>query len=402
MAEGALTGPARRSGALALGLLAVMAAAFLIAPAREPWDLKLYMACSETLAAGESPYAREQVLGGVSFPCLYPPLALELYRPFAAAERARPGAGVGLWNALKLAAFAALLLLWRRFLGPGFDAGRLAFAALAFGSPFVADFRSGNAGSFEHLLLWSAFAAYAGGRFALFAGLVALAAQAKIQPAAFLGLLLLERKPRWRELAGGAAAALLLFGLNEALHPGRLAEFWRQLSDPAQAWRFERGPNNCSSWGFLQHMLEIGLQDRPLASAWATRLWAPWALLVGALTWRAARRAADGGEAGRRRLVLLAACAFALAAPRFKDYAYFLLIPSALAALEAPAPWLWRAPLLVFALLNSTKAAAERVGLGAWAPAAGYFKLYAALLAFGILSINAGFLDGKAIKSSHR
>ncbi len=371
-----------------------MLAAFLIKPGREPWDLKLCLACADVLAAGEDPYAREQIVDGVSFPCLYPPLGFDLYRPLAALADAVP-----LWNAFKILGFAGLLLVWRRFLPPGSDLLRLAFALLAFGTPFFAEYRSGNAGSLEQLALWGAFAVFASGRDLAFALLIAALAQLKLQPALFLGLLLLAPKPKWREFFLGCAAFALLFGLNEALHPGLLKPFLAGLSEPFAAWRFERGPNNCSVWGFLQHMLEIGLGNRPQASRMASILILPWSLFVAVATAVAARRVATGpgGDAEkRRRVVLLGAAAFALLAPRFKDYSFFLLVPPAIAALESAAPLLWRAPLLVFALLNSTKSAAERTGLGPWAPVAGYFKLYAVLLVWGVLLSASRRSDAKA------
>ncbi|MDX6770211.1 MAG: hypothetical protein SF051_11820 [Elusimicrobiota bacterium] len=358
-------------------------AAFFVAPAREPWDLKLCLACAETLAAGEDPYGREQIVGGVSFPCLYPPLAFDLYRPFAAM-----GDPVPWWNALKVLGFAALLLLWRRVLPPGRDGWRLAFALGAFGTPFFAEYRSGNAGSLEQLALWGTFALFIAGRYAAFAVALAAVAQLKLQPALFLGLLLLAPKPRWKEFALGAAVFAGLFGLNELLHPGLLGGYLSRLGDPSAAWRYERGPNNCSAWAFLQHLLETAAGSRPLASRWASLLVVPWSCFVAAVTALSARRVATGpgtDEEKRRFVVLLGTAAFALLAPRFKDYAFFLVIPAALVALESAAPLLWRAPLLVFAALNSTKAAAERMGLGPWALVAGYFKLYAAVLVWAVL-----------------
>lgn len=365
--------------ALALAALA----AFFIKPARQPWDLKLCLACAETLAAGESPYDREQIIEGVSFPCLYPPLAFDLYRPLAALEDAVPW-----WNALKVLGFAALLLLWRRLLPPGNDWWRLAFALGAFGTPFFAEYRSGNAGSLEQLALWGAFALFIAGRYAAFAVALAAVAQLKLQPVLFLGLLLLAPKPRWKDFGLGVAAFAALFGLNELLHPGLLTEYLARLGDPSAGWRFERGPNNCSVWAFIQHLLETAGGNRPLAARWASLLVLPWSCFVVAATAISARRVAVGlgsDEEKRRHAVLLATAAFALLAPRFKDYAFFMLIPAALVALESAAPLLWRAPLLVFAFLNSTKAAAERMGLGQWALTAGYFKLYAAVLVWGVL-----------------
>ncbi len=88
----------------------------------------------------------------------------------------------------------------------------------------------------------------------------------------------------------------------------------------------------------------------------------------------------------RRAAVMLYAAAYALLAPRLKDYSFLLLIPPTLTALESDAPLALRAFILIFALLDSTKALAEKAGLGVWALFAGYFKLYAAMLVWYALA----------------
>lgn len=377
-----------RRGVLLALAAAVLAAAFVRPPGRVT-DLNITVSCARVLAGGGDPYARDLVIEGVTYPCLYPPLAFDMFRPLTALVDAGPEFGARAWSAFQVLIFLGLLVLWRRhFLPPGVEAARLAFALAAFGAPLFVVLHSGNAATIEQILLWSAFALYAAGHDAAFVAAIALAAQFKLQPAVFLVLVLLRPRPRWGLFAAGAAGMLLLFGLNEVLHPGLLASFRARLSDPSEGWPYERGPNNCSILGFIQHALETAWADRGAANVWSRRLFVPWALIVAGATGAALRRvwtAAKDENAARRATVLLVCAAYALLAPRFKDYAYFLLIPSALAALESGIPNGLRAAIVVLALLNSTKAAAVGIGMGQWALLAGYFKVYAAVLVWGVL-----------------
>lgn len=378
----------RRAILLAAAAAAVLAA-FAYAPGRV-WDLKIYVECARELRAGGNPYARNVVVEDESYPCMYPPLAIDLYRPVTALMDRRPELAVRCWNAAQVAFFLCALWLWRRFfLGEGPDEARLAFALFGFGGPLFVALHSGNGAMFEALLIWAAFALYASGRDIPFALTVAVAAMLKLQPAVFFVVPLLRPRPAWRPFILGGAAFVLLFALNEAAHHGLLASFRERLADTHEGWRFERGPNNCSVLGFLEHILETASKDRGLAVVWSQRLFVPWALFVAAATGAALRRiwSAAKDEASARRATLLLACAaYALLAPRFKDYGYMILIPSALVALEAEIPNGLRAAIVVLATLNSTKAVAEKIGMGQWALFAGYFKLYAAVLVWGVLA----------------
>jgi hypothetical protein len=369
----------------------MLAAASLSGDKWTQWDLRVYMDCSRTLASGGDPYATQPLVNGDHFQCLYPPLIMDLYRPFTAASRAY-GEGVGerFWGILKVLSMFWILFLWKKvILRPGPDLRRLLFAALAFGSPFWSDFRAGNAGSFEHALLWAALAAFVAGRDFLFVALIAASAQPKLTPVAFLPLVVAKPKPNARALVLGGALAAGAFALNEWVHPGLLKEFFRQLADPGQPWRYERGPNNCAFVGLVQHVLETASGDRLGSAAWAMRVNAVWsAAIVAATGWSLSRLwSGPGGEEDkRRRAVLLYAAAYALIVPRLKDYSFLLLIPPAIAALESGAPLGARVAIVLFALLNSTKALAEKAGLGHWSLFAGYFKLYAVMLVWAILA----------------
>ena len=372
-------------------VLSVFAAMF-IPVQRGQWDLKVYLQCSHTLASGADPYATQPIVGGDPYQCLYPPLATDLYRPFSAMSRMLgPSAGERAWAALKAFAFVFMLFAWRRWvLKPGADVKRALFIVFAYGNPFLMDFMSGNAGSLEHAILWGALAAFIGGRDVLFVVLIAFAAQLKLLPLAFLVLALSAPRPKWKIFFGGAALSLLLFSLNEVVHPGLLRGFWSQLADPAQPWRYERGPNNCAAFGLFQHVFETWSGIRPQAAAMALWVYVPWAAVIAGFTAWTIRRAIVGGRAEidkRRQIVFLFITAYALLVPRLKDYSFLLLIPPTLAALESDAPLALRGGILLLALLNSTKALAVKLGLGPWALFAGYFKLYAVVLVWIVLLI---------------
>jgi len=368
-----------------VGLAAVaLAAAFLHRPGRLT-DLNITVSCARVLAEGGDPYLRDLIIDGVTYPCLYPPLAFDLFRPLAALLKTAPSFGPRAWSAFQVLLFLVLLWIWRKhFLKPGLDAARLPLALFAFGGPLLVVLHSGNAAAtVESVLLWSAFALYAAGHDFAFVVVIALAAQIKLQPAVFLGLVLLRPRPNWRAFAAGAAGTLALFGLNEAVHPGLLSTFRDRLAAPSQGWPYERGPNNCSVLGFIQHALETAWKDRWSANVWSRRLFIPWFLFIAGATAAALRRGLS-----RRDTVLLVCAAYALLAPRFKDYSYFLLIPSTIVALESGIPNGLRAAIVILAMLNSTKDAAESIGMGQWSLFAGYFKVYASFLVWGVLVLH--------------
>lgn len=371
-------------------VLAASAAAAFVRVDRAQWDLKVYLECARTLASGGDPYATEPVVDNSRFQCLYPPLATDLYRPFAAADSLGGRAGERLWAALKVLSLAGMLLLWRRWiLKPGRDLPRLLLAAFLYGSPFWSDFVSGNAGSFEHLLLWAGLAAFVAGRDFLFAATVAAAAQPKLLPLALLPLLLAAPRPSYRAAAAGGVLAAVLFALNEAFHPGLTRTFFAHLADPTQAWHYERGPNNVSFVGLVQHALETAWGERSAAMQWAERAHLLWSAGVAAATAVALVRLlrGPGGETDKRRAAMLLYCAaYALVVPRLKDYSFLLLIPPTIAVLESDAANGLKLAIVAFAVLNSTKGLAEKAGLGHWALFAGYFKLYAAVLVWACLA----------------
>ncbi|MBI3566251.1 MAG: DUF2029 domain-containing protein [Elusimicrobia bacterium] len=382
-----------RAALAAVVVLLALAAAAFVRVDRSQWDLRVYLECSRTLAAGADPYATDPVVDASRFQCLYPPLVTDLYRPFGAADALGGRAGERLWAALKVLALALLLWMWRRWmLRPGADLTRLLAVVLLYGDPFWSDFVSGNAGSFEHVVLWAGVAAFVAGKDLWFAAAIAVAAQPKLMPVLLLPLALFAPRPAWGAAAAGAALAAGLFGLNELAHPGLTKVFFAHLADPLQAWHYERGPNNCSAYALVHHAVETATGVRWIATLWATRVHLAFAALVAVLSARAllAVRRGPGSDAEKRRAAALLACAgYALVVPRLKDYSFLVLIPPTIAVLESDVPAAMKLSIVVCAALNSAKGLAEKAGLGPWALFAGYFKLYAAVLVWVCLA----FLD---------
>lgn len=368
-------------------LCAILAwtAQVMLTPARTQWDLKVYMGCSRILAQGENPYLQEQIINDVSFPCLYPPLVIDAYRPFAALSDAwGRHAGQHLWSLLKILAIAGLLLLWKKYFWDlKFEPYHVLFLVLAYGTPFLTDFRCGNAAVFEQVMLWGAFAALAAGRDMLFGALIAAASLMKLTPLAFLPLLLLRPRPNWKIFAAAGALFAALLGCNEVLHPGLLREYFHQLVGVDQAWHHEAGPNNCSTYGFIKQGLEIWLGDRSRAVALAKTLFLPLAAIILALSLRAGRailQDKSSPNATRKEMILFYCMVYALLVPRMKDYTFMLLLIPTLFILEAPISAKLRWAILLLAGANSAKGLAKSSGLGEWSFFFAYFKLYAAAL----------------------
>ncbi len=346
---------------------------------RAHWDLKVYMGCSRTLAQGENPYKQDQLLDGITFPCLYTPLILDAYRPFAKlCDATRTQAGRHAWSLLKILAAVALILLWEKWFVPiRFELYPALFFALAYGGPFLLDFRCGNAAAFEQLLLWAGFAAMVSECDWLFGALIALCAQLKFTPLAFLGLLLVRPKPRWGVFAGSVAVFAALMGLNQVFHPGLLSEYFRQLAGGDQAWHYEGGPNNCSTFAFLEQSFEALWTNRGQATQWAWILCAPLTAAVLWISFKTLRRLQTLKEK-----ILFFCLAYSLVVPRMKDYTYLLLLAPTFFILEEPIAPSLRWSILALAVLNSTQGLAKPLGLGHVAFLFAYLKLYAAALAW--------------------
>jgi hypothetical protein len=285
------------------------------------WDVMVYWWAGRAFAHGVSPYGPiPQQPEYLHF--VYPPLLAAAFAPLSVLN---VGATKVLWLALKLAAFAGTVRLWKRHIAAEQDAvPALFYFTFAFGSAALVDFTSGNIAIFEQLLLWIGFAALLSRRWWTFALLVVVAAQAKLTPVFFLGLLLvIDERPRWAPFIGGSLLFALGLGANAIMLPGQTREFLAGISALG-----ERGWGDPSTLGVMEDLVDQlrGLR-LPLPGVTAHVLYLAAIATVLALTvrWWRARRAAAAHDPLLTVLVTLAV--YALVMPRMKDYSYVALLP---------------------------------------------------------------------------
>jgi hypothetical protein len=285
------------------------------------WDVMVYWWSGRAFAHGASPYGPiPQQPEYLHF--VYPPLVAALFAPLSVLNVA---ATKVLWLVLKLAAFVATVRLWRKRIGVEQDAvPALFYFTFAFGSAVLVDVTSGNIAIFEQLLLWLGFAALLSRRWWTFATLVVVAAQAKLTPVFFLGLLLvIDERPRWSPFIGGSLLFVLGLGANALLLPGQTREFLASITALG-----ERGWGDPSTLGVMEDLVDQlrGLR-LPLPAVTAHLLYLAAVATVFWLTvrWWRARRAA--GTSDPLLVVLVTLAVYALVMPRMKDYSYVALLP---------------------------------------------------------------------------
>ena len=189
---------------------------------------------------------------------VYPPLVAAVFAPLSVLN---VSATKVLWLLLKIGAFLATVRLWQRRIAARQDVvPALFYFTFAFGSAALVDFTAGNIAIFEQLLLWLGFAALLSRRWWTFVALVIVAAQAKLTPVFFLGLLLvIDERPRWSPFLAGALLFALVVGANAILLPDQTREFLASVSSLG-----ERGWGNPSTLGAMEDLVD---QLRGLRSA---------------------------------------------------------------------------------------------------------------------------------------
>jgi hypothetical protein len=209
--------------------------------------------------------------------------------------------------------------------------GTVLFGLLAFAGAIHQDLLTGNVSLFEQLLLWGGILALVRGHDYAFALLVAVAAQLKLTPVAFLAVLPLVRRPaRYGPLLAGAATFGGLLATN-ALEPALLERYLAQ-SPPLH----ERGRLNPSGLALARDLADAFAEEGVrLPAGAAEALYGAIVLVVAGAALAAVlrqRRRPDGPDVVR--VALLAAAVYAVALPRLKPYSAIVLLPPALFVLQ--------------------------------------------------------------------
>ncbi len=313
--------------AYALGLIVDL----WLHPERYQWDFTTYYYAGRALQAGLNPYELDSLsaVAGteIGFPFLYSPIVLPV---FSLLSRLEFLWAYRLYLLLKVLSLGVVLCLWSSwFLRARADPAFYLVCLFGFGGAIYSDLAAGNVSIFEQLWLWLAFAALIKHRPVGFSLMVLVASLFKLTPIAFLLLLLMNPTDRNRRIL---ACALVVFaavnGLTYLVGPALYRDF---LSVAAQL--DDRGAINPSTLALVRDIGDI--LTRKGLPVWATAEAAAYGVFVSivlALTVLALARAGRGAPRGS---VFLACLAFALVAPRFKNYAYILLIPPAYAFVKA-------------------------------------------------------------------
>jgi hypothetical protein len=323
----------RTGGRIARVVLGVILVAYALAAVvdlalhveRYQWDFATYYRAGQAARAGLNPYELDsltEVAGTeVGFPFAYSPIVLPV---FSLLSRLEFIWAYRLYLGLKVVSLGVLLVLWKvRFLDR--DAGLPFYLVciFGFGGAIYADLAAGNVSIFEQLALWLGFEALRRNRPILFSALVIAASLFKLTPILFLLLLVAPGLPRRTGVLVAALGAFVVVnGLTYLAAPGLYRDFLSvapQLDD--------RGAINPSTLALLRDLGDVlARKGLPVPEAVEWGVYAAFAGGVTLVTGLALRR--RGGEDSRFP-ILLACLAFALVMPRFKNYAYILLLPPA-------------------------------------------------------------------------
>jgi hypothetical protein len=337
------------------------------------WDVGVYWWGGRSFARGVSPYGPIPRLPEYLH-FVYPPLVAAVFAPFSVLN---VSATKVLWFLLKVGAFVTTIRLWRRRIGVEQTAvPPLFFFTFAFGSAALVDFTAGNIAIFEQCLLWLGFAALLSRRWWIFTVLVVVAAQAKLTPVFFLGLLLVvDERPRWTPFVVGTILFAAAVGANALLLPDQTREFLASISSLR-----ERGWGDPSTLGVMEDLVDQlrGLRlPLPAVTAPLLYLAAVVAVLSYTVRWWRARRAAGTHEP--LLVVLVSLAVYALVMPRMKDYSYVALLPVGWYVLAAHRHV--AAPLAVLAVLVPRPVPQLKL----WLPLVPQVYTYAPLLAALVL-----------------
>src|SRR5262249_29818359 len=309
------------SGCLVLGTVR-----YLGNPGGAGWDFPNYHRAAREMRAGSSPYAPETLARDnwdPGTPFLYAPITLVCLRPLAALAWERAGL---VWFWLKLAAAVVLVAVWWwAIAGRCPPAVFLAMMLFGFNGALLLDLRSGNVSGLEALLLWVGFVAFLDDRRWLSAGLIAVAAQFKLLPIVFLGLLAWpgpKRSARWTPILAGLGLFLLLLAL-----PNLIGAPWAQgyLHNLEKVRPY--GEANPSAMGIIDTLLAGGGQEggRGHLAQW---LWAIYCIALLMLSADGVRRAWRRGD--RMEWLVTLVMLFILLTPRPVIYGYALALVPAL------------------------------------------------------------------------
>jgi len=323
--EPAMPAPDRRLATWYAAVIAIgaMICACVRLASTDQSDFTTYYYAAAAFEEGRNPYdvasLRPRSGGKITHGFVYPPHTLLLFRPLL-----RLGYAGAYWVYLgaKVVSLAMLVWLWYRF-APVASSGiwaLLVTALLGHRQSVLLDIAAGNVSLFEQVLLWAGFLLLVRKKEVAGGASILLSSTFKIVTAAFGPMVFLVGRSRRALLTCLALTAglCLCFAASCALWPS----LWREFASAAMALD-ERARLNPSALALIR---DIGER----AGAASSTVWLAYGLCCAAVAglWLYAATLAWRIRDGRP-MVYLAVLAYALIAPRMKDYSQIVtLLPT--------------------------------------------------------------------------
>lgn len=289
------------------------------------WDFRTHRKAGEIFASGSDPYDPNVLLNqkGASFLYTYPPVTLYFYWLFTLTTYKT---AFHIFLFVKCVLLIGLIIFWKRaFLRQAGDSLFYLFSLLAFNGAVFADLIAGNINLVEQILLWVAFCFYLKRRPVLFCVFALLAASFKMTPIFFLVLLLIsDHKKKYTYFVGAGSIFLAYLLIQYLIMPDMFTGFIRNALTVVG----ESGVVGPSTAKFVKEIFRlISKMFGPVSPTLISMVIIGLAAVVVFLSGRAYLLLKRFPIEDREKMILFLVClVYALIHPRFKDYAYMLLI----------------------------------------------------------------------------
>jgi hypothetical protein len=290
------------------------------------WDFRTHRKAGEIFASNLDPYDSSILFpqAQTTFLYNYPPVTLYFYQFFAQFDYKT---AFHIFLITKCILLIGLIYFWKSvFLKTNTYALFCLFCLLAFNSAVYRDLVAGNINLVEQVLLWPAFFFYIKHRLILFCTFCLLAAGFKMTPTFFLVLLLLaDDKKKYQYFLCSGFAYFVYLLLQYIIVPDMFTAAIRN----SFAVVSERGTIVPSTFTLISDVFNWLSENAGLATpqAFQFAILAAFVSAVILLTYKAHTRLKSAKVENSRMLEVFLVClVYALIHPRFKDYAYILLI----------------------------------------------------------------------------
>jgi hypothetical protein len=289
------------------------------------WDFRVYYYAARAWADGVNPY----VVGNLPptsqgvFAFTYPPYALSFFWPLTLLPLQF---ALAVFLAVKLILLAWLMVIWSRVLRVSVTTPLwVLFLLFSYSSAIFIDCASGNIVVIEQWLLWTGLAFLLRKQYGAYVTAVVAASLFKLTPIVLLVMCFwIPDRRRYRYLAAGVAAFGCVLLSTYVISPRLTTDFFWHISTLD-----ERATTNPALLALVRDASEVVSRTYGfvISRTTQTMIYALLAIAILVPTWTIARRVHNTQAVNRIELILyLVLLAWAITAPRFKNYAYMLVI----------------------------------------------------------------------------